>query len=122
MGQLLPLGLLLGLALLGGCTPPQLRQAAPADLQVEWLAFLCDGKTTREEVLLRLGTPSANLEGERILTYAFSRNRMGAWGLAERRWGRAQQMPIYADSPVSSLVLVFAADGRLIRHSLVMSG
>jgi hypothetical protein len=120
LGQSLPLRCLLGLALLAGCTPPQLRPAEPAELQQEWLALLCDGKTTREEVLLRLGTPSAHIEGERILTYAFSRSTAGAWGPAGRRWGRAQKLPVYSDPRVSSLVLVFAADGRLVRHSLVV--
>jgi hypothetical protein len=122
LGQSLPLGPLLGLALLAGCTPPLLRQAEPAELQVAWLAFLSDGKTTREEVLLRLGTPSAQLEGERILTYAFSRNAAGAWRPATRSWGRAQEAPIFTDDQISSLVLVFAADGRLVRHSLVVPG
>lgn len=121
LGQSLPLRCLLGLVLLAGCTPPQLRPAAPAELQQEWLAFLCDGKTTREEVLLRLGTPSARLEGERILTYAYSRSRAGAWSPAGRSWGRAQKLPVYSDPGISSLVLVFAADGRLLRHSLVVS-
>jgi hypothetical protein len=121
LGLPLPLAPLLGLALLAACTPPRLRQAAPAELQVEWLAFLSDGKTTREEVLLRLGTPNAHLEGERILTYAFSRNAAGAWGPVGRSWGRAQKEPVYSDQPIHSLVLVFATDGRLVRHSLVVS-
>lgn len=121
MGPSLPLGPLLGLALLAGCAPPQLRPAAPAELQVEWLAFLGDGRTTREEVLLRLGTPTAHFEGERILTYAFSRNAAGAWGPAARTWDRAQKRPVYSSQPIRSLVLVFAADGRLARHSLVVS-
>lgn len=33
------------------------------------LTFLQVGKTTREEVLLKLGQPSASFEHERILTY-----------------------------------------------------
>jgi len=122
LGQSAPLGPLLGLALLAGCTPPLLRQAELAEIQVEWLAFLNDGKTTREDVLLRLGTPSAQLEGERILTYAFSRDAGGAWGPVARRWGRAQKAPIFSERHIGSLVLVFAADGRLVRHSLVVSG
>lgn len=121
LGLSLPLGPCLGLALLVGCAPPQLRQAAPAEIQAEWLAFLSDGKTTREEVLLRLGTPSAQLEGERILTYAFARSAVGARNSVGRRWGQAQKMPVFTDPHIGSLVLVFAADGRLVRHSLVVS-
>jgi hypothetical protein len=98
-----------------------LRQAGPAELQVEWLAFLVDGKTSREDVLLRLGTPSAHLEGERILTYAFSPNRAGAWSPAARRWDPTQKIYVYSGYRIGSLVLVFAGDGRLVRHGLVVS-
>lgn len=129
MGQDLPLGPLpgpllgpfLGLALLVGCAPPVLRQAGPAELQAEWLAFLVDGKTTREDVLLRLGTPSAHLEGERILTYAFMRHRTGVWGPVGRRWEPTQRSFVYSGPHLGSLVLVFAGDGRLVRHSFVVS-
>lgn len=129
MGQDLPLGPLpglllsplLGLTLLVGCTPPVLRQAGPAELQAEWLAFLVDGKTSREDVLLRLGTPSAHLEGDRLLTYAFSPNRAGAWSPATRRWDPTQKIYVYSGYRIGSLVLVFAGDGRLLRHGLVVA-
>lgn len=121
MGRPLPPGLLLGLALLAGCTPPQLRLAEPAEPLPEQLAFLSDGRTTREVVLLRLGTPSAHLEGERILTYAFSWGAAGAWTPVGRRWDPAQKMPLYSQGRISSLVLVFGPDGRLVRHGLVVS-
>ncbi|NWJ40932.1 MAG: hypothetical protein HXX12_08165 [Geothrix sp.] len=114
-------GLLLSLVLLAGCTPPLLRQAQPAELRAEWLAFLVDGRTTREEVLLRLGTPSAHLEGERILTYAFSRRASGARTREGRSLDREQKVPVFRAHGMENLVLVFAADGSLIRHSLVVS-
>lgn len=115
------------MALLGGCTPPLLRQGTPAELQGAWLAFLVDGRTTREEVLLRLGTPNAHFEGERILTYAFSRTSENGWIRAGRSWPLGQSaarpgnpVPEYQSYRVSNLVLVFAADDRLSRHSLVV--
>lgn len=120
-------GLFLALAMLVGCTPPLLRQAHPAELQAEWLAFLVDGKTTREEVLLRLGTPSAHFEGERILTYAFSRSSTGGWVREGKSKAGGTTLvrddsfaPAYRSYRVSNLVLAFAADGRLARHSLVV--
>lgn len=122
-GRRLPLrspGLFLAVTLLAGCTPPLLRQAAPAELQAEWLAFLVTGKTTREEVLLRLGTPNAHLEGERILTYAFSRRASGARVHERRYQGKEGEVPAYWASGMENLVLVFAVDGKLIRHSLVV--
>src|SRR3972149_3560063 len=55
---------LLGLLLLTGCaTAPPLK--GRADL----LDFLTDGKTTREEVALKLGQPSGKFERENIVTY-----------------------------------------------------
>lgn len=120
-------GLLLAIALLVGCTPPVLRQAAPAEIHQDRLAFLADGKTTREEVLLRLGTPGAHFEGERILTYAFRRSSTGGWLREGRSWTVEQTVarhenlvPVYRSYRVGNLVLVFGADGRLARHSLVV--
>jgi hypothetical protein len=82
------------------------------------LDFLADGRTTRAEVLLRLGEPSATFEGERILTYRIGRSREG------ERWVHAREL--LAGRPrgsgvvgQESLVLVFAADGRLEKHALV---
>lgn len=119
--------LFLALAMLAGCAPPLLRQAHPAELQAEWLAFLVDGKSTREEVLLRLGTPSARFEGERILTYAFSRSPNGGWVREVRSRAGGTTMaradhfvPAFRSYRVNNLVLVFTADGRLARHSLVV--
>jgi hypothetical protein len=89
------------------------------------LAFLVDGKTTREDVLLTLGVPSAQFEGEHILTYllfADSRTkemrvlpREVVANLADPRWMKTT-------SDLCNLVLVFGADGVLQRHSLVTGG
>ena len=56
--------------LLGGCStarvqPFTIEQVTDSKL----LSAIQDGVTTREEVLLRLGSPSTQFEGERILTY-----------------------------------------------------
>lgn len=117
----------MGLALLAGCTPPVLRQAAPQEIHLDRLAFLADGKTTREEVLLRLGTPSNHFEGERILTYAFSRSSTGGWVREGRSRAGSTTMArtdhflsAYRSYRVCNLVLAFAGDGRLVRHSLVV--
>jgi len=110
---------LLCTVLLVGCTPPTLQQAEPSFRHAGGLAFLEEGRTTREEVLWRLGTPNAHFEGERILTYAFSKLADGRW----IRRGRQQTMawgPAY-QHPTESLVLVFGPDGRLLRHSLVVA-
>lgn len=112
------LGLFFAILLLG-CTPPVLQQAESSFPHTGGLAFLEDGRTTREEVLWRLGTPNAHFEGERILTYALSKLPDGRWA----RRGRQQALawgPAYLH-PTESLVLFFGPDGRLLRHSLVVA-
>jgi hypothetical protein len=86
------------------------------------LAFLRDGQTTREEVLMRLGTPNAHFEGDRILTYAFWKFSAGAWIRRGRTWATLNEAlrPGY-HPPTDDLVLVFGPDGILLRHSLVVA-
>lgn len=94
---------MLGL-LLSACamTPPQGR----ADL----LAFVQDGKTTREDTYLQLGEPSAQYEGGRIMSFRLGQDKAGYF-------------PIGKSSGFSgvrfSLILVFSEAGILTRHSLV---
>ena len=76
------------------------------------LEFLRDGATTREEVLLKLGQPSATLESEKVLTY-----RIGG----EARQGYVVEIPLQGSwqGVTHSLVLIFDANGMLQKHSLV---
>ncbi len=53
---------------LGGCATPSVRTIEKSDYFAK-LYFLVDGKTTREDVILRLGEPTGIFEGERIFTY-----------------------------------------------------
>jgi len=75
------------------------------------LAFLSDGLTRREDVLLKLGEPSARFEEARIVTYRLGRDDGGYFpaGGARSDWSAAPY----------SLVLVFDSNGILTRHSLV---
>lgn len=91
-------------ALLSACaTPPNGR----SDL----LDFLADGRTQREEVILRLGDPAAQYEGNRIQTWRLAKDDGGYFlaGGPRSDWSAAPY----------SLVLVFDASGVLERHSLV---
>ena len=91
-----------GLALVG-CGEPR----GTADL----LGFIADGVTTRAEVLARFGAPSGRFDADAIFSYWVDRDS-GGWFVAVRhREGMAQTD--------YSLVLVFAADGRLLAHALV---
>jgi hypothetical protein len=119
---------LVTLALLGstGCLiwpfPTGTILAGRGRIRSEDQAAFAVGKTTREEVLLQLGTPAAHFEGERILTYAYVKGSGDAWVRVGRYWNREKQAFEYLGrSGNCNLVLVFGADGRLVRHSLVVS-
>ncbi|HSH15160.1 MAG TPA: hypothetical protein VLD18_03940 [Verrucomicrobiae bacterium] len=77
------------------------------------LAFLQPGSTTRQEVVLALGQPSATLEQERILTYRIGEDpRQGYYVITAKAL-----MPWEAVR--HSLVLVFDVEGVLQQHRLV---
>jgi len=112
----------LALMLLVGCTPPVLQQAESTLLHTGVLAFLEDGRTTREEVLLRLGTPNARFEGERMITYAYWKTSDGKWfRRARSQVHESGGVPFAYPGPTHNLVLVFTPEGVLSRHSLVVS-
>jgi hypothetical protein len=99
--------------LLAGCatTPLQGR----ADL----LNFLADGQTTRADVIVALGQPSARFESDKVITYRLGYEpKNHGYYVVEREppaetgwstWFRAKY----------SLVLVFDDAGALRKHSLV---
>ncbi len=104
--------------MLAGCATPKIQLADAQMLLNLELTFIKDGETTREEVALKLGVPSAQLEGDRILMYQFRAGEDGKLNLVSpifsgnlRGWG----------SGTSSLVLVFDARGILQKHSMVIS-
>lgn len=106
----------MGLALGHGCLDPAVIQEKTRLFEAGLLEAVRDGQTTRQEVLLQLGAPSAAFEEGRILTYDFVMEAAGEW----RRVGSASVSSwSYAWPRISSLVLVFGPDGRVIRHSLV---
>jgi hypothetical protein len=109
-------------SLLAACATSTTKPVAPASIPaISVLAFLRDGETTREHVLLRLGVPTAQLEGERILMYQLNTDAKGRWYLSPPEWDPAKGMRTWKTG-TSSLVLVFDAAGLLQRHSLVVPG
>jgi hypothetical protein len=99
---------LLLLGFVAGCATPAIPGASQ-----DLLKFLQTGQTTRQEVLLKLGQPSAAFEQEKILTY---------------RLGQDPKQGFYVISPKAvmpwqtvrfSLVLVFDGGGVLQRQGQV---
>jgi len=90
-----------------GCTTP--IPGARQDL----LRFLETGRTTREEVMLKLGQPSASFEQEKILTYRIGQDDKQGFYIVTAKALQPWQAVRF------SLVLVFNSDGVLQKQSLV---
>ena len=75
--------------------------------QQQWLPFIENGKITKEEVLLKLGIPSSQFEGERILTYQMTFNEQEGFRVISRR------------AFEYNLVLVFDERNILQKHRLL---
>lgn len=98
------------LGLLAGCaTTPTTDPGASSEL----LKFLNIGHTTREEVLLKLGRPSAAFEMAKILTYRIGEDPARGFYLVSPNRNQPWESVRY------SLVLVFDATGVLQRQNLV---
>jgi hypothetical protein len=95
--------LLIGCLGIAGCA------AAPKGRK-DLIDFLDDGVTRREEVLAKLGAPSARFEDSRILAYRLASDD-GGYLLAATSGS-------WVDTEFN-LMLIFDRDGVLQRHSLV---
>jgi hypothetical protein len=93
----------LGFALLGACASTPMGQP-------DLLAFIEDGRTTREQAFLALGEPSATYEDGRILAFRLGQDKAGYF-LVEKAPGFT--------GVKYSLVMSFDDAGLLRRHSLV---
>ena len=110
----------LSLFWLMSCETPHIEPIQLDDIEnAPVIAFIKDGVTTRQQVLLNLGTPSAQFEGERILTYQL---RADSEDQVRVFWPRRSEIhPILTDwqRDIFSLVLVFDSSGTLLTHSIV---
>lgn len=107
------------IVLVTGCATPHVEPADPQLLlRSELLAFIRDGVTTREEVVLKLGIPSAQFEGEKIMTYQLRADQAGKWHLVAPQVNATNGFREWPQG-TCSLVLVFGGDGVLRKHSLV---
>jgi hypothetical protein len=101
------------------CATPHVQ---PVDAQIlfssELLGFIQDGNTKREEVVLKLGIPSAQYEGEKILTYQLRVDQTGSWHLVAPQTDVTTGLREWREG-TCSLVLVFDGEGVLRKHSLV---
>ena len=87
------------------------------------LQFLSDGKTTREDILMKLGEPSGQFEGERVFTYMVSIDSEGKLHVLPRQLALNPNDPrrYKLNSSICSLVLIFRPDNILEKHRLIGS-
>ena len=93
------------LLLVTGCA------TAPPLGQRDLLSFVTDGATTKSEIYLRLGPLGREFEGGRIAAWRVAEDEGGYYVVASStdNWRGSRH----------ELVVVFGADSRVERHSLV---
>ena len=107
------------LLVLSGCAETKLQTLDDSVLQQQ-LALLEDGKTTKQDILLKFGIPSSQFEGERIFTYRlrFNQNE-NRFEVISREVDRRD--PRFAEwvQTEYNLVLVFDEKHILQKHSML---
>jgi len=113
-----PIGFLI-ILLLSGCAETKLHTVDDSMMQQQ-LAPLEDGKTTKQEILLKFGIPSAQFEGERIFTYRFRYNKeQNRFGVTAREVGPRDPRFAQWGWTEYNLVLVFDEKHFLQKHSML---
>ncbi len=107
------------LLLLSGCAETKLHTVDDSMMQQQ-LAPLEDGKTTKQDILLKFGIPSSQFEGERIFTYRLRFNtNENRFEVISREVDRRD--PRFAEwmQTEYNLVLVFDEKHILQKHSML---
>ena len=86
---------------------------------LEQFAFLQPGRTTRDEVLARLGTPSVTYEDGRIASYPIYRTKSGRLTATIPRASPEDARIGFGPEQPYTLMLVYDGAGTLERRSLV---
>ena len=125
--------LALSLLMLVGCGAT-LQQVVPDKSRQTLLPYLEDGKTTKQEIIERLGQPSRQFQGGRILTYRLGQLRECGWFCDDKglraietgvTWNKPRpprldsQWRIASYGEVYALVLIFDEPNVLRKHSLI---
>ena len=107
------------LLLLSGCAETRLQTVDDSILQQQ-LALLEDGKTTKQDILLKFGIPSSQFEGEKILTYRLRFNQKeNRFEVVSREVDRRDPRFTEWMQTEYNLVLVFDEKHILQKHSML---
>ena len=93
----------------------------------ERLPFIRDGKTSKQEVLSRLGEPDSRYEGEQILTYVMCEDisrdgerRLSYAHIMDKEFEAFPAAARCSPERINNLILVFGPDDLIARHSMVL--
>lgn len=107
------------LLLASSCAETKLHTVDDSMVQQQ-LGLLEDGKTTKQEILLKFGIPSAQFEGERIFTYRLRYNKEEKrFEVASREVDRRDPRFAQWGWTEYNLVLVFDEKHILQKHSML---
>ena len=116
------------LVIITACATPNAHGVDPQLPSRSNLSFIKEGLTTCEEVLTRLGKPSAQYENQRILTYRLKKDSHDNRFISltpmvpettSTPLDHYDVFDVWGDPSTYSLVLVFGPDGKLRKHNLV---
>ena len=116
---------LVSVLLLAGCA----TVVVPLEPQLvsERLPFIRDGKTSKQEVLSRLGDPYSRYEGEQILTYVMCEDisrdgerRLSYTHIMDKEGEAFPGAVRCSPERTNNLILVFGPDDLVARHSIVL--
>jgi len=107
------------LLILSGCAETRLQTVDDATVQQQ-LVLLEDGRTTKEDILLKFGIPSSQFEGEKILTYRLRFNQKeNRFEVISREVDRRDPRFTEWVQTEYNLVLVFDEKHILQKHSML---
>jgi hypothetical protein len=95
-------------------------------IQQKWLPFVEDGRTTKDEVLLKFGRPSGQFERGRILTYPLNFSEKEGFRvdyereiIRHQRFFEFKTLKLSVSKADYNLILVFDDKNILSKHNLL---
>ena len=104
-----------------GCSVTPKTHVVENQPNTDYMPFIRDRITERQEVLARLGEPASTYEGDRIVTYWLQMDEADTLQVVPvRSMPKNKFGSITREVGLHNLVLVFDSDGVLARHSFVL--
>ncbi len=107
--------------IVSGCTVTPKTHVVENQANSDFMPFIRDGVTERQEIVTRLGEAFSTYEGDRIVTYWVQQERDDSFRVVPMRNLPSSDLGgITAEIGLHNLVLVFDSNDVLERHSFVL--